>query len=73
MTRAAHALAGILLGLVVAALLGRGCEIAADAVAPGDVVRADVDGAMIGTAVRRTPAAHARPALGRDRRAESTM
>lgn len=43
MTRAAHALAGILVGLVVAALLGRGCELAADAVAPGDVVRADVD------------------------------
>lgn len=37
------ALAGILLGLVVATLLGRGCELAADAVAPGDVVRADVD------------------------------
>ena len=43
MTRAAHALAGILVGLVVAAILGRGCEFAADAVAPGDVVRADVD------------------------------
>ena len=43
MTRAAHALAGILLGLVVAALIGRGCELAADATAPGDVVRADVD------------------------------
>jgi hypothetical protein len=43
--RAAHALAGILLGLVVAALIGRGCELAADAVAPGPVVRADVDAA----------------------------
>lgn len=39
MTRAAHALAGILLGLVVAALIGRGCELAADAVAPGPVVQ----------------------------------
>ena len=43
MTRAAHALADVLVGLVVAALIGRGCELAADAVAPGDVVRADVD------------------------------
>ena len=43
MTRAAHALAGILVGLVVAWVLARGCELAADAVAPGDVVRADVD------------------------------
>lgn len=41
MTRAAHALVGVLVGLVVAALLGRGCELAADAVAPGDVVRVD--------------------------------
>ena len=41
MTRAAHALVGVLVGLVVAWIIGRGCGLAADAAAPGDVVRVD--------------------------------
>lgn len=38
MTRAAHALVGVLVGLVVAAVLGRACELAAPEV-PGAVVQ----------------------------------